>query len=135
MSRYNAVDYPDRISLHGMHFHGNTGVLENERRDGQEFVVHVVLYFRSLKAGKTDSLSDTCDYGIVFSVVKDIVETRQFVLIETMAETVSSEILCGFPSVDAVDVRVQKPNAPIEGCFEYMEAGLFRERTAENSYE
>jgi dihydroneopterin aldolase len=120
--------YPNRIIMKGMKFWSYSGVLEFEKNEGQEFGVNLTLGFLDLKAGHTDLISDTVDYGQVFAVVRGIVEERKFDLIEAMAETIASEVLTRFQAVDALEIGVRKPNAPVEGCFDYMEARLFRER-------
>jgi len=120
--------YANRIIMKGMKFWSYSGVLEFEKNEGQEFGVNLTLGFLELKAGHTDCISDTVDYGQVFAVVRDIVEGHKFDLIEAMAETIASEVLAQFQTVDALEIGVRKPNAPVEGCFDYMEARLFRER-------
>lgn len=120
--------YPNRIIMKGMKFWSYSGVLDFEKNDGQEFVVNATLCFKDLQSGQTDDLTDTVDYGQVFSVVKNIVEGRRFNLIEAMAETIACEVLKRFTAVDALEIGVRKPDAPVEGCFDYMEARLFRER-------
>lgn len=122
--------YPNRIIMKGMKFWSYSGVLDFEKNDGQEFAVNLTLGFLELKATKTDSIADTVDYGKVFSVVRDIVEGRKFDLIEAMAESIANEVLDRFPGVEALEIGVRKPNAPVEGCFDYMEARLFRERSS-----
>lgn len=120
--------YSNRIIMKGMKFWSYSGVLEFEKNDGQEFGVNLTLGFLELQAGQTDCISDTVDYGQVFQVVRDIVEGRKFDLIEAMAESIASEVFNRFQAVDALEVGVRKPDAPVEGCFDYMEARLFRER-------
>jgi 7,8-dihydroneopterin aldolase/epimerase/oxygenase len=55
----------DRISLLGLRVFGRHGVLDHERRDGQEFVVDAVLWVDTRQAAATDDLSLTVDYGEV----------------------------------------------------------------------
>jgi len=125
--------YRNRIILQGMKFMGTTGLFEFEREKPQPFIVNLTLCFREMTAGRTDRLEDTVDYGLVFSSVREIVEGMRFDLIEALAENIASEILLRFPSVDALDVCIQKPEAPVEGTFEYMGVRLFRERVIKKS--
>ena len=55
----------DRISLLGLRAFGRHGVLDHERRDGQEFVVDAVLWLDTRPAAAADDLSLTVDYGAV----------------------------------------------------------------------
>ncbi len=120
--------YPNRIIMKGMRFWSYSGVLEFEKNDGQEFVVNLTLGLTELKATRTDRISDTVDYGAVFTVVRNVVEGKNFDLIEAMAESIAGEVFTSFKEIDALEIGVRKPNAPVEGCFDYMEARLFRER-------
>ncbi len=127
--------YRNRIILQGMRFLGTTGLFEFERNKPQPFIVNLTLWFREMTAGRTDLLEDTVDYGLVFAATREIVEGTRFDLIEALAESIASEILIRFPSVDALDVCVQKPEAPVEGTFEYMGVRIFRERIVKKSEE
>lgn len=125
--------YRNRIILQGMRFMGTTGLFEFERNQPQPFVVNLTICFREMAAGRTDRLSDTVDYGQVFAAVREIVEGTRYDLIEALAEAIASEVLIRFPSIDALDVCVQKPEAPVEGTFEYMGVRIFRERIIKKS--
>ena len=67
----------DRITLHGVRATGYHGVFEHERRDGQEFVVDVELALDLTRAGESDDLADTCDYGALASAVVARIEAGQ----------------------------------------------------------
>ncbi|MBN1776463.1 MAG: dihydroneopterin aldolase [Oscillospiraceae bacterium] len=125
--------YRNRIILQGMRFLGTTGLFEFERHEPQPFVVNLTLCLREMTAGRSDRLADTVDYGQVFAAVREIVEGTRYDLIEALAEAIASEVLIRFPSVDALDVTVRKPQAPVEGVFEYMGVRIFRERIIKKS--
>ncbi len=118
----------DRILLEGMRFHGHTGVLDFEKREGQEFRVDLSLEFPMLTASDTDRLSDTVHYGHVFETVRQVVEESSFDLIERLAGEIAACVLSGYPSVHAVSVTVRKPNAPVQGRFDAMGVSIRRER-------
>ena len=107
----------DTITLQGMHFYGYHGCLPEERRTGQPFHVDAVLYLSLEKAGRSDDLADTVDYGGVYGVVRDIVERRQYKLIECLARVIADEVLARFP-LQKVKITVHKPQAPIGGPFD-----------------
>ena len=107
----------DRVTLTGLRAHGYHGVLDFERRDGQEFVVDVVCELDVSVAGRTDDLSDTVDYGaLATAVISDIVGDP-VQLIETLAERIARTCLAE-PPVVAVEVTVHKPTAPIPVPFD-----------------
>ncbi|MBP5187459.1 MAG: dihydroneopterin aldolase, partial [Clostridiales bacterium] len=75
----------DKIVLKNMRFRSFSGVLPEEKKDGQEFVITLTLTLKDIPGCRTDKLSDTVDYGKVFSIVKDYVENASVDLIEYMA--------------------------------------------------
>ncbi len=121
----------DRILLEGMRFFGRTGVLDAEKREGQDFVVDLVLEFLRIPACDDDRLDRTVDYGLVFETVRRVVETSGFDLVERLAGEVAARVLAEYPSVLAVDVTVRKPHAPIRGRFASMGVSIRRERGAD----
>lgn len=117
----------DRIVLTGMQFYGYHGVLPEETRLGQGFVVDVELYADLRGAGQSDNLALTIDYSKVYQKAKEIVEGRPFRLIEALAEHLAQAILEGFPAEEVV-VRVHKPKAPIPGPFAGVMVEMRRRR-------
>jgi dihydroneopterin aldolase len=118
----------DRIVLHNMVFQGRHGVLEHEQREAQPFHVDVELVMNLQPAAVDDDLAKSVDYGAVFDVTRQIVESTRFRLLEALAEAIAHEILADFP-VQEVGVRVRKPQAPIDGTFDYAGVEIWRQRS------
>lgn len=104
----------DRIRLEGMIFYGNHGVLPAERDLGQRFVVDVELHCDLRPAGLSDDLAKTVDYGEVHRRIRGIVEGEPVNLIEAVAERIAATILEHQALVQAVRVRVAKPDVRLE---------------------
>ncbi|OLT43284.1 2-amino-4-hydroxy-6-hydroxymethyldihydropteridine pyrophosphokinase [Serinicoccus sp. CNJ-927] len=102
----------DQIRLSGVRARGHHGVLDHERRDGQDFVVDVVLELDLRPAGTSDELARTVHYGEVAADVVAVVEGEPRDLIETVAEEIAARVLAR-PLVEAVEVTVHKPQAPV----------------------
>ena len=100
----------DRILLEGMVFHGRHGTLPAERELGQPFVVDVELRLDLQPAGLSDDLTRTVDYSDVHRRAKEIVEGQPVGLTETVAERIATAVLEEHPLVEAVRVKVRKPN-------------------------
>lgn len=100
----------DGILLEGMVFHGRHGTLPAERELGQPFVVDIELRLDLRAAGVSDDLTRTVDYSEVHRRAKEIVEGPPVNLTETVAERVAAAILDEHPTVEAVRVKVRKPN-------------------------
>ena len=103
----------DRISLLGLRAFGRHGVLDHERRDGQEFVVDAVLWVDTRQAAATDDLSLTIDYGTVAGQLAAVVSGEPVALIETLADRLAATCLSAHEAVRAVEITVHKPHAPL----------------------
>ena len=57
------MDFVDEITLTGVRAFGYHGVLPEERRQGQEFVVDATLHLSTAKAAASDDVADTVHYG------------------------------------------------------------------------
>ena len=101
-----------RIEILGIRGHGYHGVLPDERRDGQEFSVDVVLEVDTTVAAAMDDLSHTVDYGAVAVLVHEHITGEPHLLIEALADRIA-EALIALERVDVVEVSVHKPHAPI----------------------
>jgi 7,8-dihydroneopterin aldolase/epimerase/oxygenase len=102
----------DRIALVGIEAFGHHGVLAHERALGQAFVVDAVLELDLARAGASDDLADTVDYGALAGDLAAIVAGPACDLIETLAERLAARCLAD-PRVDAAEVTVHKPHAPL----------------------
>ena len=103
---------PDVIRITGLTLHGYHGVFDEEKRDGQTFVVDLAIELDGRKAGSTDTLDHTVDYSRVTDAVAQVVTGDSVDLIETLAYKVGG-VVVAFEGVVAVDVTVHKPDAPV----------------------
>ena len=106
----------DELALTGLQCWGHHGVFEHERREGQTFVIDLVLGLETATAAASDDLAHTVDYGGLATAVKEAVERDPVDLIETLAERVSGVCLA-HDRVDWCRVTVHKPDAPIDATF------------------
>ena len=105
----------DRIEVTGIRAWGHHGVLDEEKRIGQEFTVDVTLHLSTAPAGTTDALSRTVNYAEVAHAVHEELTAGPHDLVETLAEHIAQRILTdtGCPLVRRVGIRVHKPSAPV----------------------
>ena len=104
----------DRISLLGLRAFGRHGVLDRERREGQEFVVDAVLWLDTRAAAAADNLSLTVDYGALAARLAAIVSGEPVALIETLADRLAAACLSeSGKAVREVEITVHKPQAPV----------------------
>jgi dihydroneopterin aldolase len=106
----------DEIAVTGLECWGHHGVFDFERRDGQAFVVDLVLGVDTAPAAASDDLRDTVDYGSLVAAVKTAVEQDPVDLIETLAQRIADVCLAD-ARVGWTRVTVHKPDAPVDATF------------------
>lgn len=121
----------DAITLRGIAVHGYHGVFPEERRDGQLFVVDVELQL--VLETRSDSLSDTVNYGEIAALVERVVAGEPCNLIETVAGRIAEGILAQAPKVEHVRVVVHKPQAPVPQTFQDISVTINRSQHGERT--
>jgi 7,8-dihydroneopterin aldolase/epimerase/oxygenase len=114
------------VELRGLEVFGYHGVGEHERREGRTFVYDVELDVSD--SALSDRLEDTVDYRDVAARVRDVSDSRPFLLIEALAGAVADALFEAFP-VERVRVRVRKPGVRPSGlATEFSAATVERSR-------
>lgn len=103
----------DKIKIKNLEVFCNHGVYKEETVLGQKFAVNLVMYTQTRRAGVTDELEYSVDYGNVSQFINDFMKKNTFKLIEAVAENLAGELLLHYPLVEAVDLEVKKPWAPV----------------------
>ena len=104
----------DKICIDELKIFAHHGVFEHENINGQNFYVNAVLYVDTEKAGMTDELEVSVDYGSVCQLINKVMTENTYKLIETAAQNVAEAILLEYELVKSVDIEVRKPEAPID---------------------
>ncbi|WP_426594265.1 2-amino-4-hydroxy-6-hydroxymethyldihydropteridine diphosphokinase [Cellulomonas sp. McL0617] len=117
----------DQIRLLGITATGYHGVFDFERRAGQTFVADVVVHLDTRRAAASDDLTRTLHYGELAEQVAAVLSGEPVDLIETVAERIAATVLAQ-AVVQAVDVSVHKPQAPIEVPFGDVVIRIRRDR-------
>jgi dihydroneopterin aldolase len=103
---------PDRIELRGLRALGTHGALPEEQLRAQPFEVDLDLIVDLHRAGATDDLDDTVDYGAVASIAERVVTSERFSLLERLAERIAEEVRVD-SRVQSVTVTVRKLRPPV----------------------
>lgn len=103
----------DCIEIKDLEVFANHGVLKEENRLGQKFVVCCDLYLDTKPAGISDDLELTVHYGDVCKFINDFMNNKTYYLIEAVAEDMAKMILLKFTRVNSVKLKIKKPWAPI----------------------
>lgn len=115
----------DVVRLTGLRVRGHHGVLPQERRDGQEFVVDVELSLDVRAAAAADDLALTVDYGALAERLAAVVGGEPVDLLETLATRLAGVCLAE-PLVERATVTVHKPAAPIPLPFDDVSVTVVR---------
>jgi 7,8-dihydroneopterin aldolase/epimerase/oxygenase len=122
----------DELSVTGIECFAHHGVFDFERREGQVFVVDLVLGIDTRPAAASDDLVDTVNYGTLVADVKAAVERDPVDLIETVAQRITDVCLLD-SRVEWARVTLHKPDAPIDAT--YSDVALTITRTRGNAHD
>jgi 7,8-dihydroneopterin aldolase/epimerase/oxygenase len=102
----------DSLHINRIRGYGYHGALPEENVLGQWFEVDLILWLDLAKAGQSDRLEDTVNYGNVVSTVQHLIKTARFALIERLASAIAETILQTYP-IAQVQIRLTKVTPPI----------------------
>lgn len=103
----------DQIRIKGLEIFAHHGVYPEEKEKGQHFFLDAVLYTDTRRAGLTDRLELSTDYGEVCRLMNEVMCAQTYDLIERAAEQTAQEVLLAFPLIRRLELELHKPEAPI----------------------
>jgi len=109
-------------------FYAYHGVMKEEQHMGGKFEADVDLYTDFSEAAEKDDLKYTINYEKVYRFIEEVVNTRKYYLIETLATIIADELLKKYSTVSKIAVRVRKNNVPVGGLIDHVEAEVIKER-------
>lgn len=115
----------DSIIVRDLRVEARVGATEQERSQEQMLVVGLEIATDLRRAGKTDDLGDTVDYGRVTREVAELVAGSTSALLENLAERIAVHI-ASIPGVNGVTVEVAKDSPPIEEDVGYVAVRIER---------
>lgn len=122
----------DELAVTGVECFAHHGVFDFERREGQVFLVDLVLGIDTRPAAASDDLAQTVNYGTLVDDVKAAVERDPVDLIETVAQRIADVCLLD-TRVEWARVTLHKPDAPIDAT--YSDVALTITRTRGNAHD
>lgn len=103
---------PDRIELRGLRVLGLCGLLPEELSRVQPLEVDLDVMADLSRAGQTDDVEDTIDYGALCAMAERIIRAERFDLLEALARRLAEAVM-GDERVEAVTVAVRKLRPPV----------------------
>src|SRR5471032_1892239 len=120
----------DRIFIKGLSLHAYHGVMSHEAKVGQSFSIDMDLEIDLSAAARSDKVVDTVSYDKVVECASKAFSAQRFRLIEAAAGRIADAVLTAFPRVNAIEVTIHKPHAPIAATFSDVGVTLKRQRPA-----
>jgi FolB domain-containing protein len=98
------------IKIENLKLRTIVGIYDWEKEKKQDVIINIEMEFDGTKAIESDSIDDTIDYKTITKEVIDMVEGREFNLIEKIAGD-AMKIVMQNDKVQRASVRVDKPGA------------------------
>lgn len=100
------------ICLENMRFHAFHGVLPQERKTGNDYVVSLRAKYDISQAMASDLVDDTLNYAQVYEIVAR--EMREpSLLLEHVAGRIGKSLFAAFPGIAEMSLKVVKLNPPM----------------------
>ncbi|MCI4667598.1 MAG: dihydroneopterin aldolase [Bacteroidia bacterium] len=115
------------IAVEGIQVHAYHGVYQNERKEGNLYIVDVYMETNMERAAASDQLEDTLDYFQVYNRVLEIM-SEPVHLLEHLTKKIGINLMESFQSLESIRLRVSKvqPHA-MESCVQtYVEMKIKR---------
>lgn len=115
----------DKITVTGLKFYANHGVLATEKEQGQYFIIDCSFY---LDTSLTyDEITNTVNYGDLSCAIVEFSKANTFDLLETLANKLSDYLLVKYPLIKKLSLTIHKPQAPIPVNFTDVTLKITRE--------
>jgi dihydroneopterin aldolase len=117
----------DKILIASIDCVAAIGVTPEERTIKQRLSIDVEVLTDAARAAQHDSLRDALDYSKVATLVMEVCQSRDFHLIETLAELLASRILSSF-ATPQVRILVRKISPVVEPRVDHVSIEIVRSR-------
>lgn len=118
----------DKIIIKDLEFFAYHGVNEEEKIQGQRFVLDITCYLDLSVPCETDNVEDTVSYAKIIKKVREVFTAEKYDLLEKAAMVVMRSIFDSFPEICECDILLKKPDAPIKADFSYVAVEIRRTR-------
>lgn len=116
----------DLILLEGMQIPAALGVTAAERRMRRPVRIDLELHLPLARAGRSDRIADTIDYGDVFRIVEEVAGAGEHRLVEALGERVAAALFEHFP-IERIVISIRK-TSPLPGAVDHTGVRLTRRR-------
>ena len=106
------------LFIDGLEVFANHGLFEEENKLGQKFIFDIECELNYKKAMFSDEMTDSISYADIAEVVVKTATTNTFNLLERLAGEILKNIFTEFPQIENINLKINKPGAPIKYHFE-----------------
>jgi len=117
----------DKIFLQHCSFDVLIGINEEERSEKQELVIDLELFLDTKEAAISEDLQKTANYLEAHRLIKQYLESKEHILVESVAEEIATLMLDNF-SIGSVKIKINKPKPAVERNSTYFGVEIERSR-------
>jgi 7,8-dihydroneopterin aldolase/epimerase/oxygenase len=115
----------DKLLINGFIIQAKVGVYEYEKLNAQKIQFDLEISADLKKAGKSDDIKDTIDYGQITKVIREIVSNTSYNLLEALAEDIIETLFVN-TGISSIKITILKLDAISD--LESIGISLFRKR-------
>jgi dihydroneopterin aldolase len=102
------------IAIEGMEFYAYHGHFKEEQVVGNKFLLNIEIETNCENACNSDNLKDALDYQKVYSLIKEEMDKKSF-LLENICTRILDRLYAGFNTIEKATIKVSKINPPMGG--------------------
>lgn len=106
-----------RYYISGLQIHAPIGWFEEERLNGNDFLIDISYSAPYTVAADSDELSDAVDYAAICRLTEDVFQ-KKCRLLEQIASELVIQLEKNFPRISHLKVKITKVNPPVEQSVE-----------------
>jgi 7,8-dihydroneopterin aldolase/epimerase/oxygenase len=110
----------DRITLSGIKLYPRIGTDPGEQDAPQECLADLSVWGDFSAAAATDSLDRSIDYVRILAIVRQAATSREYNLLETLAQGIARAVLQSFP-LHRVRIKLRKKPASLADQIDFVE--------------
>lgn len=102
--------FNEKIKISNLKVFSHVGVFEQEKKEGQFFVLNLEFEINDEFDLKNDNLKNTVNYCAVVEFVENFIEKSNFNLLETLAKELLKNLLLEFKLIKLAEIEIWKEN-------------------------
>ncbi|MFT6071780.1 MAG: dihydroneopterin aldolase [Alphaproteobacteria bacterium] len=119
----------DKVSLRNIHVFAHHGVFPEEAKLGQKFIISVDFLADLSKICTSDNISDGFCYGDMTQKIVAFCQNNRFNTLEALSHALGKYLLFINKITETVNIKIEKPNAPIKYHVETVIVEITRKRS------